>query len=71
MNFDLTDEQRMFRDVVRDFVRAEVAPLARHTDETGEFNWTAVTKMGPLVGFADTGGIRRRRSGYGLRFHRD
>ncbi|MEZ4859829.1 MAG: acyl-CoA dehydrogenase family protein [Caldilineaceae bacterium] len=48
MNFDLTDEQRMFRDVVRDFVRKEVAPLARHTDETGEFNWTAVKKMGPL-----------------------
>jgi len=48
MNFELTDEQRMFREVVRDFVRKEVAPVARHTDETGEFNWSAVKKMGPL-----------------------
>ncbi len=48
MNFDLTNEQRMFRDVVRDFVRKEVAPAARHVDETGEFNWTAVRKMAGL-----------------------
>lgn len=48
MHFDLTEEQRMFRAVVRDFVRTEVAPTARHTDETGEFNWAAVKKMGPL-----------------------
>lgn len=48
MNFELTEEQRMFRDVVRDFVRKEVAPMARHTDETSEFNWAAVNKMGPL-----------------------
>ena len=48
MNFELTDEQREFRHVVEQFVANEVAPMARHTDESGEFNWTAVRKMGPL-----------------------
>ncbi len=48
MNFELNDEQQAFRHVVHEFVAREVKPLARHTDETGEFNWTAVRKMGPL-----------------------
>ncbi|MCA9968713.1 MAG: acyl-CoA dehydrogenase family protein [Anaerolineales bacterium] len=48
MNFELNAEQREFRHYVHDFVAKEVKPLARHTDETGEFNWTAVRKMGPL-----------------------
>ncbi len=45
MNFDLTEEQRMWREVVHDFVAKEVKPKARHVDETGEFNWDAVRKM--------------------------
>lgn len=45
MNFDLTDEQRMWRDVVHNFVAQEVKPKARHVDETGEFNWDATRKM--------------------------
>ena len=48
MNFDLTDEQREFRHVVHTFMEKEVKPMARHTDESHEFNWTAVRKMGPL-----------------------
>ncbi len=48
MNFELTEEQRQFRDLVHDFVAREVKPLARETDESGEFNWAAVNKMGPL-----------------------
>lgn len=48
MDFQLTEEQREFRHIVHDFVAKEVKPLARHTDETGEFNWTAVKKMGPI-----------------------
>ena len=48
MDFDLTTEQKQFREVVHNFVAAEVRPRARHTDETGEFNWAAVHKMGPL-----------------------
>ena len=46
MNFDLTEEQNMWRDVVHDFVAKEVKPKARHVDETAEFNWEATRKMG-------------------------
>ncbi len=48
MDFELTKEQRDFQRVVHDFVAQEVRPLAKHVDETGEFNWAAVKKMGPL-----------------------
>jgi alkylation response protein AidB-like acyl-CoA dehydrogenase len=48
MNFDLNDEQRMWQEAVHDFVAREVKPKAREVDETGEFNWGAVRKMGPL-----------------------
>ena len=48
MNFELNDEQRMWRDAVRDFVAREVKPMARHVDEKQEFNWTAARKMGPM-----------------------
>src|SRR4030043_1540608 len=48
MNFELTDEQRMWRKAVPDFVAREVKPKAHHVDETAEFNWPAVRKMGPL-----------------------
>ena len=48
MDYELTAEQRELREVVHDFVARELRPRARHTDETGEFNWPAVRKMGPL-----------------------
>lgn len=48
MNFDFTAEQSEFKRVVHDFVDKEVRPYARHVDETGEFNWKAVRKMGPM-----------------------
>lgn len=48
MDFDLSEEQRMWKKTVHDFVAAEVQPKAREVDETGEFNWTAVRKMGPI-----------------------
>jgi len=48
MNFDLTEEQRMWKKTVHDFVAAEVQPRAREVDETDRFNWEAVRKMGPL-----------------------
>jgi butyryl-CoA dehydrogenase len=37
MRLDLTEEQKMLRQTVREFAAAEVKPLARHSDETGEF----------------------------------
>ena len=48
MNYDLTDEQRMWRKTVHDFVAREVKPNAHEVDETAEFNWPAVRKMSPL-----------------------
>ena len=48
MDYDLNEEQRMWKKAVHDFVAAEVLPFAREADETGVFNWKAVRKMGPL-----------------------
>ncbi len=48
MDFDLSEEQRMWRSAVHDFVAHEVKPLAQHVDEAAEFNWEAARKMGPL-----------------------
>ncbi|MBS1886392.1 MAG: acyl-CoA dehydrogenase family protein [Actinobacteria bacterium] len=48
MNFDLTDEQRLLRDTVRDFARAEIAPVAAELDRTGSFPYEIVAKLGAL-----------------------
>ena len=48
MDFDLNEEQRMWQKAVHDFVAAQVRSKAREVDKTGEFNWPAVRKMGPL-----------------------
>jgi alkylation response protein AidB-like acyl-CoA dehydrogenase len=48
MNFDLTEEQRMWQEAVHNFVASEVKPKAHEVDENSEFNWSAVKKMGPL-----------------------
>lgn len=48
MQFDFSDEQKMWRNSVHNFVASEVKPKAHEVDESGEFNWQAVRKMGPL-----------------------
>jgi alkylation response protein AidB-like acyl-CoA dehydrogenase len=48
MNFDLSDEQKMWKTAVHDFVAQYVKPKAHEVDEKAEFNWEAVQKMGPL-----------------------
>lgn len=48
MNFELNEEQRLWREAVHAFVAREVKPKARHVDETGEFNWEATRKMGTV-----------------------
>jgi short-chain 2-methylacyl-CoA dehydrogenase len=48
MDFDLTDEQRLLRDTVRDFARQEVAPVAEELDRTKAFPYELVKKMGGL-----------------------
>jgi alkylation response protein AidB-like acyl-CoA dehydrogenase len=48
MNFDLSQEQQMWREAVHDFAARELKPRARQVDEEGQFNWEAVRKMGHL-----------------------
>src|SRR5512145_2447323 len=48
MDFDLTEEQKIWKKTVHDFVAKEVQPKAQEVDETSEFNWSASRKMGPL-----------------------
>jgi len=48
MNFDLTEEQRLWQKTVHDFVAKEVQPKAHEVDVNSEFNWEATRKMGPL-----------------------
>ena len=52
MNFDLTDEQREIRNVVREFAQTEISPLAAHYDETGAFPYDLVASMASLGLFA-------------------
>ena len=52
MDFELSDEQRNIRGVVRDFAQGEVAPTAAHYDETGEFPYEWVRGMAKLGLFA-------------------
>jgi short-chain 2-methylacyl-CoA dehydrogenase len=48
VDFELTDEQRLLRDTVRDLARAEVAPVAEELDRTKSFPYEIVYKMGGL-----------------------
>ncbi len=48
MNFDLTDEQRMLRDVVRAFAEKEIKPRAAEIDRTDEFPWDLWKRMAEL-----------------------
>jgi len=48
MNFDLTKEQRMVRNVIRDFAEGEVAPGADERDKTGEFPLDVFKKLTKL-----------------------
>jgi short-chain 2-methylacyl-CoA dehydrogenase len=48
VNFDLSDEQRLLRDTVRDFARQEVAPVAEELDRTKSFPYEIVAKLGKL-----------------------
>lgn len=48
MDLQLTEEQRMIRDLARDFAQGEIAPIAAEIDETGAFPYDTVKKMGAL-----------------------
>ena len=48
MILDLTEEQTMIRDTVRDFCEAEIAPIAGEIDAEMRFPEETIRKMGEL-----------------------
>src|SRR5947207_11492245 len=48
MDFELSTEQRLLRDTVREFARQEVAPVAEELDREKRFPYEIVEKMGKL-----------------------
>jgi butyryl-CoA dehydrogenase len=52
VDFDLSDEQRLTRDTVRDFAQSEIAPKAAGYDQSCEFPYDLVTGMARLGLFA-------------------
>ena len=48
MDYELSDEQKMIRETVRDFAEREIKPLAKDLDEKGEFSYDLTKKMGEL-----------------------
>ncbi len=48
MSLQLSREHEELRRVVRDFANKEIAPVAAHNDETGEFPYDIVKKMGQM-----------------------
>jgi short/branched chain acyl-CoA dehydrogenase len=48
MDFDLSDEQRLIQETVRDFARSEVAPVAEELDRTKSFPYAIVERMSEL-----------------------
>src|SRR4030042_189902 len=48
MNFDLTDEQTMIRNMARDFAQEIIRPRAEEMDETGEYPYEILQKMAEL-----------------------
>ena len=48
MNFDLSPEQIMIRETVREFAEREVKPIAQELDEKSEFSYELTRKIGEL-----------------------
>lgn len=48
MDFELNEEQRLVRDMVRDFAQGEIAPRAAEVDKTEEFPAENIRQMGEL-----------------------
>ncbi len=48
LDFDLTEEQRILRESVRNFAENEIAPVAKELDEREEFSVELTRKMGEM-----------------------
>ncbi len=47
-NFTLNEEHKMIRKAARDFAQKEIAPIAAEFDETGDFPYNTIKKMGEM-----------------------
>ncbi|MBD3220088.1 acyl-CoA dehydrogenase [bacterium] len=71
MDFELTENQRMMRDMTRDFAARELAPIAQEMDEEGHLPDDVLTKMAGAGFFALSypekhGGLGLDTTSYGL-----
>ncbi|MBA7712068.1 Acyl-CoA dehydrogenase, short-chain specific [subsurface metagenome] len=48
MDFQLTEDQKMFRQTVRDFAKRELEPIAQRIDENEEYPFESIRKLGEL-----------------------
>ncbi|MDE3132981.1 MAG: acyl-CoA dehydrogenase family protein [Acidobacteriota bacterium] len=48
MDYELTSDQQLLRDTVREFARGEIAPVAERLDRDHEFPYEIVRKLGAL-----------------------
>ncbi len=48
MDFELTEEQRMFQETARQFADKEIAPIAEKVDELGQFPRETILELGEL-----------------------
>jgi alkylation response protein AidB-like acyl-CoA dehydrogenase len=64
MNFDLTEEQKLIRETVREFAEREIKPVAKELDEKGEFSYELTKRMGDLGLFGMT--LPEKYGGQGL-----
>ncbi|MEH7523102.1 acyl-CoA dehydrogenase [Bacillus sp. JJ1503] len=48
MNFELTNEQQMLKEMVRDFADKEIKPYAKEVDETSQMRYEIFKKLGEL-----------------------
>ncbi len=48
MDFELTEEQRLFQETARHFAEKEIAPIAEKVDESGQFPCETIQALGEL-----------------------
>jgi len=48
VNFELTDQQKMFQKTVHEFTEKEIRPLASKIDKEEYFSWDLIKKMGKM-----------------------
>ncbi len=64
MDFDLTEEQQLIRDTVRDFAEREIKPVAGELEDKAEFSYELTKRMGELGLFGMT--LPEKYGGQGL-----